>query len=1374
MRVRERTGKILRRLAPGFSMTELILALAVSVIAAAGIYSVYTTQIKQSGSQRIYNDLQNNLRYAMDYMKNELYLAGFRAVDADQPITQATAGAITFEYWDDNSSAASPYDGHVRVTYTLAGTELQRTFLQYNTSTTAPNPRYDPSTSVTQTLAKNVEGLTFSYRKSDDQAYAIGTDDIKDIRTIRIILAGKSGKRDPTLKDPVSGGDYYRKLTLTGEVKSRNLAIASNPFDDNAPGIPGGLNAWDPQQCGRLNLEWDALIENDLAGYTIFYGLSPGNYLGRRRVNRGPGTIGVKETFTLTGLQSYNAMYYVAISSYDRSNNSVGISSEVYGNPDPDGTTAAGGPDSTVNPGIPLPPTELAAAYPVDGQVQLNWTPSATAGVVGYRLFRAEQSDFSDEVMVANELELPAASTGYLDGAPPSAPLVGCSAYYYRIAAIHCDAAEFDDGNYADTDYALVDATPTDSLPPTTPTLIARPGYRRIILNLENPTLGAEPDFAYTTIYWSTAAYPVSDENGYSTSPSIPDYGGNITDDGTVPPINFDSETQVAPSEPELQSDTKYFFLAVAFDRCGNHSATTSDSLAEGEQCGDCDATEICYEGPPAPTGMATSGCSTSVELNWEDIDQIDYRDLAGFRVLRREGYDWSLNPGTEVELTGGDATWFSHWTDTTTGTNPLEMGKRYSYKICSTDCYHEQHNGKTSADWPDPGNDPDDNINCTILNDIYPGAFYANDTTDIPRTGNLLALPPNFRHNTVTFLFDNLAAGSMTQEMVNLTWSDIDIFLKAISIGDDSTTSREVVAFLTPPSPSGQNVTYSPTKAVDGLDQDVPFRMTFTKGDSGVDNTVDMRQEVIFVNELAFTNTSTLDSTCNQTDKIRVPLGPVTTGVVQNFPDNPTLAWAVPGDSGVNPMNRVIVPGGVEVTVRAVVLDTIFQGLYDVRLWYYVDSGAVLSSAPSPSIFSLSNSIAMVQEAGNLYVTENPIPASDDSNVWYYILAVDNTGNFDREPEVDSGVFQYYQQQADVCGNIPESPTDLAGTTTSSSVTLSWTPPALNTDGSTFSDPLGYNIYRNDGVNGWELFDRVVDPDVTYVDSFTGTEIVDNNYSYYVTAVDDCQPDANESDPSSTFTECEGAPDCIFNVFTSGGEPMAPGDSFTVDLTVCAKQNGTAGETVYMQACTEVGGPITSGPDADPIPLVEVDDTGLFQIGGRGEVITFLNAEYTGADLDLLVGETDVITVGAWSDTAYSDATCDTTFSCTVETINVETPPPDPCVGRTAPDAPTSLTFTTDDCNGYNANLSWIAPASGADYYKIYECTGSDTCVPTNYIGRTGDSAPAFTRNTFSVAKLKSHTFRWRVTALDTVGDRCSPLESGFSDLEVEDDICP
>jgi len=38
----------------------------------------------------------------------------------------------------------------------------------------------------------------------------------------------------------------------------------------------------------------------------------------------------------------------------------------------------------------------------------------------------------------------------------------------------------------------------------------------------------------------------------------------------------------------------------------------------------------------------------------------------------------------------------------------------------------------------------------------------------------------------------------------------------------------------------------------------------------------------------------------------------------------------------------------------------------------------------------------------------------SDGSNVWFFIVAVDTQGNFDREPEADSGAFEYYQQPSE------------------------------------------------------------------------------------------------------------------------------------------------------------------------------------------------------------------------------------------------------------------------------------------------------------------------------------------------------------------------
>ena len=52
---------------------------------------------------------------------------------------------------------------------------------QYNTGTS----NYDNSTTVNQVLARHVTGLTFVYRKNNDQPYAIGTDQPKDIRTTK-------------------------------------------------------------------------------------------------------------------------------------------------------------------------------------------------------------------------------------------------------------------------------------------------------------------------------------------------------------------------------------------------------------------------------------------------------------------------------------------------------------------------------------------------------------------------------------------------------------------------------------------------------------------------------------------------------------------------------------------------------------------------------------------------------------------------------------------------------------------------------------------------------------------------------------------------------------------------------------------------------------------------------------------------------------------------------------------------------------------------------------------------------------------------------------------------------------------------------------
>jgi prepilin-type N-terminal cleavage/methylation domain-containing protein len=698
----------------GFSMTELIVALAIAAIAAVGIYSVYISQQKASTSQRLQNDLQNDLRFAMDYMKNELFLAGFGAVDDLQPVSQALANTITFEYRDENHTPSDvAYGQNIQVTYSLAGNNLTRTVYEYNTGTT----NFDILAS--QVLSKNVTALAFSYRTSDDQAYVIGTNTPDEIRTVRISLTGRSRRADPFT-------GQTRSLTLTGEVKSRNLAIASNPLDETPPAVPTGLASVDPEECGRLDLRWNANSDVDLAGYVLYYGLSSGSYSGRVRMSRSPGTGYV--TYTLGGLGAVGSPYYIAISAYDRSGNHSDLSAEIFGDPvypDPPGNTQDWSvTDTSVDPVPPAQPGDFTVAPGEnEGELQLTWTePADTYGVTGYRVYRFKRDDpnevetdavnvptdsewESDGELIANEAELGPGTTGYLDTG-----LVGCNRYYYRVYALHCDPSAFSLSN-PDYAYAAGYGAPDDSAPTTVPNLFARSGFRRILLSLDNPVVGTDPDFSHSLIYYNKSAtvdgaenYPVLLGDGtIDNGTGLPDFTdsgvlGRTETKGPVATI-FDSHTEATPVNPSLDIDQTYYFLAVAYDYCGNANTGASAS-ASAEQCGDC--TEgVCAGFPPAPDwGEAGEDCAGTVQLSWHQLDTSPtaHFDLAGYRIFRQTGTSWDDSPAglAAAEELQTIPWWFNSYNDV----NVVE-GEVYSYLIVPTDCAYE--NGNFAKPWFDP-----------------------------------------------------------------------------------------------------------------------------------------------------------------------------------------------------------------------------------------------------------------------------------------------------------------------------------------------------------------------------------------------------------------------------------------------------------------------------------------------------------------------------------------------------------------------------------------------------------------------------------------------------------------------------------------------
>ena len=457
--------------------------------------------------------------------------------------------------------------------------------------------------------------------------------------------------------------------------------------------------------------------------------------------------------------------------------------------------------------------------------------------------------------------------------------------------------------------------------------------------------------------------------------------------------------------------------------------------------------------------------------------------------------------------------------------------------------------------------------------------------------------------------------------------------------------------------------------------------------------------------------------------------------------------------------------------SVSANVYDNSHVGIKKVTLYYIVDPLSIYNETTGPPPYDGTNytQIPMSLVAGSLYRTTSPIPANDDCTIWYFILAVDNDGNFDRDPEIGSGAYTYYQQEGNVCDNIPNSPKNLSGTWGSDWVTLSWDAPTTNTDGSSIGiDLMGYNVYRDKG-SGWEKINTEIVTGTMYTDPGI-LDISTKDYTYRVTTLDFCEPTSNESAPSSLYSECSGAPDCLI---VSDKSHLFPGDSFIVSLTVCSVQNnGKSGEILYLQICSVSG-------DTDPIRMKEDADSGTFNIDkdfyGRNYIQTYRSADYpsTAIDLDLRVNPSDTITVGGISGPAtdpitppFSDTYCEHWNDGTAVTFNCEialTVTPSPC--DTTPSAPSGLRITGTNNGAKTISLAWMAPTTNDDGSTLTDLAGyylyrSDNDGAYVLIATLG-LVTSHTDDT--PGKPFSNTYRYYVKAFDT----CStPNVSAASDI--------
>ncbi|MBW2000621.1 MAG: prepilin-type N-terminal cleavage/methylation domain-containing protein [Deltaproteobacteria bacterium] len=189
----------------GFTLVELLVALAIVSIVTGGIYSAYSSQQKTYVIQEDVASMQQNLRAAMYYLEREIRMAGYDPTDSGQFGLQASGsdGRVT----DANNICFTVDDDEDGV---VDNTENEQ--VAFRVDTNGNLQRYSTGAVKWNTVAENVNALNFVYLDGDNNV----TTTLSQVRSIEITLQARTERTAP---------GYLRQKTLTTRVRCRNLGV---------------------------------------------------------------------------------------------------------------------------------------------------------------------------------------------------------------------------------------------------------------------------------------------------------------------------------------------------------------------------------------------------------------------------------------------------------------------------------------------------------------------------------------------------------------------------------------------------------------------------------------------------------------------------------------------------------------------------------------------------------------------------------------------------------------------------------------------------------------------------------------------------------------------------------------------------------------------------------------------------------------------------------------------------------------------------------------------------------------------------------------------------------------------------------------------
>lgn len=189
----------------GFTLVELMIALALGLVLLSSMYGVFETQNRSYTIQDQVAEMQQNVRTGMDMMIRDIRMAGYDPTrSAGAGIVSVSTGTIYITM--DLNRDGTLDDSGEHLAYDMDSNTLRRSS---GTSADVTDPGVAP---YPEAVAEHIESLTFVHDTSAN--------------TVTITLTGRTARIDPDYTDPVYS-DHYRRYTLEVTVIPRNLAAAT-------------------------------------------------------------------------------------------------------------------------------------------------------------------------------------------------------------------------------------------------------------------------------------------------------------------------------------------------------------------------------------------------------------------------------------------------------------------------------------------------------------------------------------------------------------------------------------------------------------------------------------------------------------------------------------------------------------------------------------------------------------------------------------------------------------------------------------------------------------------------------------------------------------------------------------------------------------------------------------------------------------------------------------------------------------------------------------------------------------------------------------------------------------------------------------------